>query len=184
MERLTYKVHDGGVFVKKSDVKTFDVEDEIMHTGNAIRKLAEYEDLEEQTGIKIKDLYRELFSYIANRDNINPDDTCFTLLTKEESEEYNRYKKDKKQGLLLKRPCKVGDTVYTNTSMQGWYFRKENRPYEARIVFIGINGADNYMNVDFGNGRMLQFKFSEIGKTVFLTQAEAEEALRRMEREE
>ncbi len=48
MERLTFKAHDGGIFVKDSDVKTFDVEDEIMHTGNAIRKLAEYEDLEEQ----------------------------------------------------------------------------------------------------------------------------------------
>lgn len=48
MERLTFEVHDGGMFVKESDVKTFDVEDEVMHTGNAIRKLAEYEDLEEQ----------------------------------------------------------------------------------------------------------------------------------------
>ncbi len=134
MERLTFEVHDGGIFVKESDVKTFDVEDEIMHIGNAIRKLAEYEDLEEQ-------------------------------------------------GLLLKLPCKVGDTVYTNTSTQGWYFRKENRPYEAKIVFIGINGVDNFMNIDFGNSRMLQFKFSDIGKTVFLTQAEAEEALKGMERE-
>jgi hypothetical protein len=47
-ERLTFKVHDGGMFVKESDVKTYTVEDEIMHTGNAVRKLAEYEDLEEQ----------------------------------------------------------------------------------------------------------------------------------------
>jgi hypothetical protein len=29
------------------------------------------------------------------------------------------------------------------------------------------------MNVDFGNGHMLQFPFSEIGKTVFLTREEA-----------
>ena len=48
MERLTFRVHDGGIFVKESDVKTFDIEHEIMHTGNAIRKLAEFEDLEEQ----------------------------------------------------------------------------------------------------------------------------------------
>lgn len=40
MERLTYRVHDGGLFVKESDVKTFEVEDEVMHTGNAIRKLS------------------------------------------------------------------------------------------------------------------------------------------------
>lgn len=48
MERLTFEVHDGGMFVKETDVKTYEVEDEVMHTGNAIRKLAEYEDLEEQ----------------------------------------------------------------------------------------------------------------------------------------
>lgn len=48
MERLTFEIHDGGIFVKESDVKTFTVEDEIIHTGNAIRKLAEYENLEEQ----------------------------------------------------------------------------------------------------------------------------------------
>lgn len=48
MKRLTFEVHDGGMFVKEYDVKTFDIEDEVMHTGNAIRKLAEYEDLEEQ----------------------------------------------------------------------------------------------------------------------------------------
>ncbi len=94
------------------------------------------------------------------------------------------YEDLEEQGFLPKLLCKVGDTVYTNTSMQGWYFRKENRPYEAKIVFIGINGGvDNFMNVDFGNGRMLQFKFSDIGKTVFLTQAEAEEVLKKMEGE-
>lgn len=87
------------------------------------------------------------------------------------------YEDLEEQGKLLKLPCAVGYTIYTNTSMQGWYFRKENRPYKAKVVFIGINGADNFMNVDFGNGRMLQFKFSDIGKTVFLTKSEAEAAL-------
>lgn len=69
-------------------------------------------------------------------------------------------------------PCDIGDTVYTNCRMQGWYFREKDKPYEAKIVFIGLNGADNFMNVDFGNGHMLQFPFSEIGNTVFLTKEE------------
>lgn len=77
-------------------------------------------------------------------------------------------------------PCDVGDTVYTNCRMQGWYFREKDKPYKAKIVFIGLNGVDNFMNVDFGNGHMLQFPFSEIGKTVFLTE---EEALRRKDYE-
>ncbi len=87
--------------------------------------------------------------------------------------EYNDLEK---QGKLLKLPCAVGDMVYTNLSMQGWYFRKENRPYEGKVVFIGMNGTDNYINIDFENGQMLQFKFSDIGKTVFLDQEGAEAA--------
>lgn len=70
-------------------------------------------------------------------------------------------------------PCDVGDTVYTNCRMQGWYFRDKDKPYEAKIVFIGLNGVDNFMNVVFENGHMLQFPFSQIGKTVFLTREEA-----------
>lgn len=84
-----------------------------------------------------------------------------------------RYERDKQRcytlGKLLELPCVIGNTVYTNASIQGWYFRKEGEPYEAKVVFIGLNGAGNYMNVDFGNGYMLQFHFSEIGKNVFLT---------------
>lgn len=75
----------------------------------------------------------------------------------------------------------IGNTVYTNYSMQGWYFKKENRPYEANVTFIGFNGVDNYINVDFGNGHMFQFKFSDIGKTIFLTKLAAETALKEME---
>jgi len=61
--------------------------------------------------------------------------------------------------------------------MQGWYFSQKKRPYSAKVIFIGINGVDNYINVDFANGHMLQFKFSDFGKTVFLTREEAEAAL-------
>ncbi len=87
---------------------------------------------------------------------------------------------EEEQGLLLKLPCKVGETVYTNFSMQGWYMRKKDRPYKAKIVFVGINGVDNFMNVELGKGAMLSFKFSDIGKTVFLTEQEAQSALEKM----
>ena len=81
-------------------------------------------------------------------------------------------------------PCNIGDTVYTNHSVQGWYFRRRDLPYKAEVVHIGIsNGVNNYINVDFGNGHMLQFKFSDIGKTVFLARQEAEDKLAEMEGE-
>lgn len=105
-------------------------------------------------------------------------DECYKPI--EALEELREYKQLEEQGLLLKLPCNVGDTVYTNFSMQGWYMRKKDRPYKAKIVFVGINGADNFMNVDLGKGAMLSFKFSDIGKTVFLTEQEAQSALEKM----
>lgn len=83
------------------------------------------------------------------------------------------YEDSEEQGKLMKLPCSIGDSVYTNVLMQGWYFRKADRPYKADVVFIGINGVDNFMNVDFGNGRMLKFRLSDIGTSVFLTREEA-----------
>lgn len=88
------------------------------------------------------------------------------------------YQNLEEQGKLLQLPCAVGDTVYTNVSMQGWYFNRSKRPYEAKVAFIGINGYDKFMNVDFGNGYMLQFKFWDIGKIIFFTKEEAEAALK------
>ena len=89
-------------------------------------------------------------------------------------EELKEYKGLEKQGKL---PCAVGDTMYTNTSMQGWHFKKKDRPYKVKVVFIGINGVDNCMHIAFDNGCMFQFWFSEIGKTIFLTKEAAEAAL-------
>lgn len=98
-------------------------------------------------------------------------------------QELQQYMELEEQGRLLKLPCAVGDTVYTNLSATGWYLRKKNRPYAVKIVFIGINGADNLMNVVHENGNMTQFLFSEIGKTVFLTREAAEKALEEMKSE-
>ena len=88
------------------------------------------------------------------------------------------YEDLEEQGKLLKLPVAVGDTMYTNTSMQGWHFKKKDRPYKVKVVFIGINGVDNCMHVAFDNGCMFQFWFSDIGKTIFLTKESAEAALK------
>lgn len=92
--------------------------------------------------------------------------------------------KDKSQ--YIKLPCKVGDTVYTNMAISGSYLRKRNRPYECKVLFIGLNASEEYgggfINIEYPNGCMWEFRFSHIGKTVFLTKSEAEKALR--EREE
>ena len=93
-------------------------------------------------------------------------------------EKLRHYENLEEQGLLLRLPCKVGDTVYTNVRAVGWHMREKNKPYKAEIAFIGINGKDNFVNVVLENGNMLQFKFSDFGKTVFLTMEEAEKELK------
>ena len=94
------------------------------------------------------------------------------------------YETAEEEGRLVVLPCKVGQCVYTNFSMSGWYMRKGKRPYIGRIVFIGLNVDDPYFNIILGEGKMLQFKFSEIGKRVFLAREEAEKALEEMEKDE
>ena len=82
---------------------------------------------------------------------------------KEYLEELKRYRDLEEQGLLLRLPCKVGDIVY-------------------RI----INQRDNYDDTVYQIVSSAIFELSmidEIGKTVFLTQAEAEQKLKKMERD-
>jgi len=91
------------------------------------------------------------------------------------------YEDLEEQGKLLKLPCAVGDTVYTNHSTKGWHFRKSGRPYAAEVVFIGISSAGSFVNVEIGAGHMMQFQISELGKRFFLTREEAEAALKNFE---
>lgn len=79
-------------------------------------------------------------------------------------------------------PVKVGDTVYTNVSWQGWYLRNKDKPYKAKVVFIGINEEGGFMNVAYEkNDNMLTFTFDEIGDRIFLTREEAEKTLKERE---
>lgn len=86
---------------------------------------------------------------------------------------------------VLVLPVKVGDTVYTNVSWQGWYLRDKDKPYKATVVFIGINDNRNYMNVVYEkNDNMMSFSFDEIGNKVFINREEAEKALKEREEKE
>lgn len=99
----------------------------------------------------------------------------------EAAEKVSKYGTAEEDGRLMVLPCKVGQCVYTNHSMSGWYMRKSERPYLGRVVFVGLNAEDPYFNIILGEGKMLQYKFSDIGTTVFLTKEEAEKALKEME---
>lgn len=96
------------------------------------------------------------------------------------------YEDADEQGLLLRLPCKVGDTVYQIS---------ENfiEPCTVETIFLG-----NYMNRNGNCCNMAEIYydrydcpyvsteiyFTDIGETVFLTKAEAETKLAEMESEE
>ena len=91
--------------------------------------------------------------------------------------ELKHYKDLEEQGLLLKLPCKVGDIVYALRY-------GEDEPFiivETEIIEIRQNENGWFFILLISSPA---YHFEDFGKTVFLTQAEAEEALKRMKREE
>ncbi len=101
-------------------------------------------------------------------------------------ERLDRYEKAEADGHLVKSPCKVGDTIWTNYSISGWYMRESKRPYKLSVCFIGLNSSEDmgggFVNVTYVDKQcMFQFDFSDFGKTVFLTKEEAEEKLNGVE---
>lgn len=96
----------------------------------------------------------------------NNQETVFAMLNKlgelEDLEE---------QGLLLRLPCKVGDTLYQVIADINEYKVTAIEIYEGKVVIC----ADN---LDTGIG--FSFCAERIGRRYFLTKAEAEKALAEM----
>lgn len=93
------------------------------------------------------------------------------------------YEQAEEQGLLLRLPCKVGDTVYQIS---------ENfiEPCTVETIFLGnykdrngnyCNMAEIYYDRYDCPYTSDEIYFTDIGKTVFLTQEEAEARLAEME---
>lgn len=89
------------------------------------------------------------------------------LLTK-----LGEYEDLEEQGLLLRLPCKVGDTVYSIANDGKIYPVKATR--EVRIV----NGVLHIICESCRYSDLVSY--DDIGKTVFLTQAEAEAKLKEL----
>lgn len=90
------------------------------------------------------------------------------LLTK-----LGEYEDLEEQGLLLRLPCKVGDTVYSIANDGKIYPVKATR--EVRIV----NGVLHIICESCRYSDLVSY--DDIGKTVFLTQGEAEQKLKEMD---
>lgn len=85
------------------------------------------------------------------------------------------YQKLEKQGLLIKLPCKVGDTVFIYAD-----FTKNFEPYTVEAIHLGSCytmqfDCNLYMLDELIDAT--EFELEDIGKTVFLTEKEIKKAL-------
>lgn len=107
-------------------------------------------------------------------------------------EKLAEYEDLEEQGLLLKLPCKNWMDIVFGEQEVFWGIDKSY--IENPIREITVDNSDRFTWYDGWktvvlkgydeNGFDWEFSPSDIGKTVFLTQAEAEEALKRMESED
>lgn len=106
-------------------------------------------------------------------------------------EKLGKYEDAEEQGLILRLPCKVGDVVYHES--QRATVNKGVQVYQITNIMISQNKKGEwikkYRAMMLLNGRIvdsqLNFSFDDLGKTVFLTKEEAEQALKQMgERED
>ena len=84
--------------------------------------------------------------------------------------ELKEYKQLEEQGLLLKLPCKIGNIL----------FMADGSSLTVREIHIQDNLVKYFVARFNPNGLDVRFTFDKIGKTVFLTQAESEVAVNKM----
>lgn len=150
-------------------------------------ELAEFENMD--CPVKANDLVNRFCDRVCDEFQSN-------CPFKELGKKLKAYEDKQEQGLLIELPCKVGDTVYVWNycdcvcTSRDWETGIEECPFEndcefeeckegnerffkTRIESIWNNGQGWYFNV---LGLHLEISINAIGKTVFLTDAEAEEA--------
>jgi hypothetical protein len=151
-------------------------------------KLAEYEDLEEKISKKFADCISmktilDAFCDFYDMQEIKEELAQCTLITNENVIKYRQWEEAEEQGLLLKLPCKVGDTVYQHmiTGLD-----EDKKPiykvFEARVFKYILDS----MNLCFWTETKDRYQYQNempitaFGETVFATKEEAEAALERV----
>ena len=100
------------------------------------------------------------------------DDNCSLMI--DACKKLAEYERLEEQGLLVRLPCKVGDTVYVPT---------RNFISELRIIMISVDMHGTYFGWRLNSGiypNLDGFSGSKLGKTVFFTREEAEKKLEEM----
>ena len=93
------------------------------------------------------------------------------------------YEIEEDQGYIIRLPCKVGNTLYTNLIRYGLYTRETNKIHMVQINYIHLEGRNSFFKVRYiDNDNYMVFDFSDVGKTIFYTREEAEKALKEAEK--
>ena len=97
------------------------------------------------------------------------------------------YEDAEEEGLILRLPCKVGDTIYKIPSKVTYKlnvlngYLNNNKVYEQKIYYIKMYNSSRYLIATCeGLDSVLSDDYK---KTWFLTREEAEQELKRMESE-
>lgn len=101
----------------------------------------------------------------------NEVDGCKNCYIQQVFKKLATYEDLEEQGLLVRLPCRVGDTVYVPT---------RNFISELRIIMISVDMHGTYFSWMLNSGiypNLNGFSGSKLGKTVFLTREEAEKKL-------
>ena len=183
MDRLTNRIAmperetDLIVFTQGKYIDTIPAEMTHDDIRAVLRRLAEYEDLEEIFREKMTDTACE---FLKDMEEFG----LWLDRNKWDAKKCDEYARAEEQGLLLRLPCKVGDTVWDNDygkpcpyTVTGFSFGTGecyiDEPVSLKEVVCYYS---NYSGSITGS-----FAVSEIGKTVFLTKEEAENKLKEME---
>lgn len=153
----------------------------------AFNKLAEYEDLEEKlqekyySNITMKQIINDFLETIFKGESHDG----FCILTNKDAQEWRQFKSNEEQGLIVRLPCKVGDTVYVVPSNTNYGInivnghQENNRVYYQKVCRIAIGGVGTYSLITCEGMGIVTSEF--FGETWFLTEDEAKDKLEELD---
>lgn len=206
MERLTERYVPNNEKKGIAGIKVFESENKIPlvkvlsgeYLYSAIEKLAAYEDLEERLykifgeefTFSIADVIDALEMKLSEPDKKHPVNA--RILTYEEANKWQEYKDLEEQGLLVRLPCKVGDTVWVVTSPINVFDYDEydgDAEYEVYESFLSsvsyyASGEQFRIYAKVTNSFIAAyFRECDFGESIFFTREEAEKKLEEMKNE-
>lgn len=185
MERLTKRIEDHVYYTKGKYEETLSVEMETKDVRKVLKKLAYYEDLEEKISNKFADCISihailDSFCNFYDMQESKEEIAQCILLTNEDAIKYRQWKDAEEQRLLLRLPVPEGAVVYTLSYIYECKFDYDCKEFDAYKCEEDIPCKHQYKVYRVKETKFQKQMLAMLGKTVFLTKEEAEQALAKM----